>query len=118
MTDTQTTQQAPADYEKLNYIESRVKSDGKTPLIAWLLWFFLGAFSAHRIYLKKDFSILMLLLLILAFVLTATFFLAILAPIPFIIYLVIWVKDAINMSDWITEANEDIREKILNDMGA
>jgi TM2 domain-containing membrane protein YozV len=34
-------------------IETRVSNDGKNVLVAYLLWFFLGVFSAHRFYLGR-----------------------------------------------------------------
>lgn len=105
------------DFDRLNYIESRVKSDGKNQAIAWVLWFFLGAFSGHRLYLGQKFSVLMLVCVLATWILLATFFLAILAPIPAIISLVLWIKDAMQISTWTTEANEAVRTKVLNDLG-
>jgi TM2 domain-containing membrane protein YozV len=34
-------------------IEQRVGNDGKNVVVAYLLWLFLGIFSAHRFYLGK-----------------------------------------------------------------
>jgi len=34
-------------------IEQRVTNDGKNVVVAYLLWFFLGVFSAHRFYLGR-----------------------------------------------------------------
>jgi len=34
-------------------IESRIANDGKNLVVAYLFWFFLGAFSAHRFYLGR-----------------------------------------------------------------
>ncbi|MDG3039675.1 TM2 domain-containing protein [Roseicyclus marinus] len=34
-------------------IEQRVANDGKSTLVAYLIWFFAGFFGAHRFYLDK-----------------------------------------------------------------
>lgn len=34
-------------------IEQRVANDGKTVLVAYLFWFFLGIVAAHRFYLGR-----------------------------------------------------------------
>jgi TM2 domain-containing membrane protein YozV len=41
------------DTAKLQLIEQRVANDGKNMVVAYLLWFFLGFFSAHRFYLGQ-----------------------------------------------------------------
>jgi TM2 domain-containing membrane protein YozV len=38
---------------QLSLIEQRVANDGPSTLVAYLLWFFLGFFSAHRFYLGQ-----------------------------------------------------------------
>lgn len=38
---------------QLSLIEQRVTNDAPNILVAYLLWFFLGIFSAHRFYLGK-----------------------------------------------------------------
>lgn len=35
------------------YIEQRLTNDSPSPVVAYLLWFFLGIISAHRFYLGK-----------------------------------------------------------------
>ncbi len=37
-------------------IETRVSNDGKNIVVAYLLWFFLGVFAAHRFYLGRPLS--------------------------------------------------------------
>lgn len=41
------------DTARLQLIEQRVANDGKNIVVAYLLWFFLGLFSAHRFYLGR-----------------------------------------------------------------
>lgn len=38
---------------QLQLIEQRVANEGPSPLVAYLLWGFLGVFSAHRFYLGR-----------------------------------------------------------------
>jgi TM2 domain-containing membrane protein YozV len=39
--------------QELLLIEQRVTNDGRGVGVAYLLWFFLGFFSAHRFYLRR-----------------------------------------------------------------
>lgn len=45
------------------YIEQRVANEAPSALVAYLLWFFLGMFGAHRFYLGRWGSGLMMLVL-------------------------------------------------------
>ncbi len=53
---------------QLQLIEQRIANDGPSTVVAYLLWFFLGLFSAHRFYLGRPasaiFQILTFLILI------------------------------------------------------
>lgn len=44
-------------------VEQRLANEVKSPLIAYLLWFFLAAIAAHRFYLGKAGSAVVMLLL-------------------------------------------------------
>ncbi|WP_182086958.1 TM2 domain-containing protein [Aureimonas sp. ME7] len=43
-------------------IETRVGNDGPNVTLAYLLWFFLGLFSAHRFYLGRPLSAILQIL--------------------------------------------------------
>jgi TM2 domain-containing membrane protein YozV len=43
-------------------IETRVANDGKSAVVAYLLWFFLGVFAAHRFYLGRPLSAILQIL--------------------------------------------------------
>ena len=79
------------DYNQLNYIEQRVKSDGKNPIIAWLLWFFLGTLGGHRFYLGQPKAVVMLIITLLSYVLLFVFFIG---AIGLLAMLVWWLIDA------------------------
>ncbi len=46
---------------QLSLIEQRVANDGPNTAVAYLLWFFLGFFSAHRFYLGQPRAVLQIL---------------------------------------------------------
>ncbi|RYC10049.1 TM2 domain-containing protein [Ciceribacter ferrooxidans] len=50
--------------EKQILIEQRVTNEAKSLGVAYLLWFFLGSFGAHRFYLGRPLSAILILVLI------------------------------------------------------
>lgn len=48
--------------DELILIESRVANDGKNIVVAYLFWFFLWIFSAHRFYLGRPGSAILQIL--------------------------------------------------------
>lgn len=72
----------------------------RSPLVAYLLWFFLGSFGAHRFYAGKTGSACgMLGLCIGSFVLTAVF----VGLLGFLALFVWWVIDAFKINAWCHE---------------
>ncbi len=75
-------------------IEQRVTNEAKSPTVAYLLWFFLGVFSAHRFYLGKPGT-------------------AILQIISYVIVVGViwWIIDAFLISGMIQEHNAAVRAR-------
>ena len=53
-------------------IEQRVTNEAKSIGVAYLLWFFLGSFGAHRFYLHRPTSAILMLVLLIVGLLTVT----------------------------------------------
>lgn len=54
-------------------IEQRVSNDARSPVVAYLLWFFLGGLGGHRFYLGRTGSAVVLLVLMLGGIATSAF---------------------------------------------
>ena len=80
-------------------IEQRVTNDAKSTGTAYLLWLFLGLFSAHRFYLGTP---------VLAIVQILSYFL--------IIGFVWWIVDAFLIPGMIQQHKEKIRARLMSDM--
>ena len=76
-------------------VEQRVTNEAKSAGTAYLLWFFLGLFSAHRFYLGRPGS---------AFLQILSYFV--------IIGFVWWIVDAFLIGDMIKEDNANIRRRL------
>ncbi len=74
-----------------------VTSSEKSPLVAFLLWFFLGGFGAHRFYFGKTGSAFgMIGLCIASVVLTAV----VIGLVGFLALFVWWIIDAFKINGW------------------
>ncbi|MCF6515580.1 NINE protein [Lactobacillus sp. S2-2] len=90
-------------------VETRVQNETREPLIAWLLWFFLGRFGAHRFYMKKPYAGLMLGLEIAGWI-TSIILIGFVIIFAMTIW---WIIDAFNMIQWINEEKIHTRKVIL-----
>ena len=54
--------------EQMMAVESKVANDGKSPLLAFVLWFFFGWLGAHRFYLNKSGGLIQLSFFIISIV--------------------------------------------------
>jgi TM2 domain-containing membrane protein YozV len=81
---------------QLSLIEQRIANDGPSPVVAYLLWFFLWFFSGHRFYLGRPGSAI-------AQILTY-----------FILIGFVWVIiDAFLIPGMIRDRKEDMRHKLM-----
>ncbi|MBD3786792.1 MAG: TM2 domain-containing protein [Sphingomonadales bacterium] len=91
------------------YIEQRVANESRSALVAYLLWFFLGYFGAHRFYLGRWISGVIMLALFgigsaLAFILVGY--------IPLALVAIWWVIDAFLIPGMIAADRAVLRWRI------
>lgn len=81
-------------------IEQRVTNDGRNVVVAYLLWFFLGVFSAQRFYLGRPGTALLQILSY--FVLIGFFW---------------WLIDFFLIPGMIRQSNEGLRRRLGAELG-
>lgn len=89
------------DARELLLLESEVKNQGKNMVVAYILWYFLGVFGAHRFYMGKTGSAIAML------VLTIT-------VIGMIATGIWWVVDAFLVHTWVKDHNRTVENKVLD----
>lgn len=92
--------------EKRLYVESRISNEKKSALVAYLLWFFLGLFGAHRLYLRRYASGVAQFSLMLIGTLTAPI---LIGYAPLLILSLWWVLDIVLISGMIDRDVRDMR---------
>lgn len=90
--------------EQMTAVESRVTNQGKSALIAYLLWFFFPLLGAHRFYMGRMGTGLAMLIL------TLTAFGA-------IISLIWWFVDAFLIPGWVDENHAAVRAEAEAELG-
>ncbi|MFD1914513.1 TM2 domain-containing protein [Halodurantibacterium flavum] len=94
-------------------IEQRVTNNGKSMIVAYLLWIFTGWFGGHRFYLGKYLSAILLLILwglgTLLTVIGVGFILLGIAGLWLLI-------DAFLIPAMVSTANDDLRARLIRDM--
>lgn len=96
------------------WIEQRVANESRSALVAYLLWFFFGMFGAHRFYLGRWVSGLIMLVLFgigsaLAFVLVGY--------IPLALVGLWWLIDALLIPGMIAADNALLRFRLMQGAG-
>lgn len=89
------------DTRELMLLESEVRAYGKDMTVAYILWFFLGVFGAHRFYMGKTGSAIAQLILTLTFV--GSFITAIW-----------WFVDAFLLHTMVKERNDYVESSIID----
>lgn len=94
--------------EEKNYVESKIANNKKSKLIGWLLWFFLGNFGAHRMYLDHMVSGLIMLL--------CSLFGWVLLFVPNFIMFFWFLIDAFFINKWTNQHNDKVRLEAIDDV--
>jgi TM2 domain-containing membrane protein YozV len=93
------------DTKELLLLESEVKNQGKSMLVAYVLWYFLGIVGGHRFYMKRTGTAITQLVLSITVVgMIATF--------------IWWVVDAFLLHTWVKEQNQAVESRILEQIKA
>jgi TM2 domain-containing membrane protein YozV len=88
---------------ELLLLDSEVKSNGKSMIVGYILWYFLGLFGAHRFYTGRTGSAIAQLILSITLVgMIATF--------------IWWVIDAFNLHNWIRSHNLVVESNTLQEI--
>ncbi|MDC7242721.1 MAG: TM2 domain-containing protein [Sphaerochaetaceae bacterium] len=87
-------------------IQARINAKSKSVVLAYILWWFLGIFGAHRFYSEKGHGVTMLIIalisIVTSFIIVGWFG---------ILALVIWaIIDAFRLHKWITAYNLELAE--------
>ncbi|NOX74207.1 MAG: TM2 domain-containing protein [Alphaproteobacteria bacterium] len=94
-------------------VEQRLANEKKSAATAYLLWFFLGGFSAHRFYLGRTGSAIAQLVLIWG----GIFLLAVVVGIPMLVVAGIWLLvDVFLIGGMIDQDMSSKRARIVNEV--
>lgn len=91
------------DARELLMLESEVKNRGKSMLVAYVLWYFLGLFGAHRFYMYRiATAVVMLVLSLTIFGMVVTF--------------IWWVIDAFLLHGWVKDRNRQLEAELIQEI--
>lgn len=91
------------------WIEQRVANESRSVLVAYLLWFFLGFFGAHRFYLGRWGSALLMLVL---FGIGSALTFLLVGYIPLALVGLWWLLDALLIPGMIATDNAMLRWRL------
>lgn len=93
--------------EERGYLENYITTHRKSPLVTWLLWFFLGIIGGHRMYMNRVGSgVAMFLLWWPGWLLL---------QIPNVIW---WLVDAFQINQWVKETEEKAQREAIDHIQA
>lgn len=96
------------------YIEQRVANEAPSPLAAYLLWFFLGMLGAHRFYLGRWGSGLLMLML---FGIGSALSIILIGYLPLAVVGLWWLIDALLIPGMIAEDRAILRWQFSQQAG-
>jgi hypothetical protein len=88
------------DTRELLLLDSELKTYGKSMLVGYLLWYFLGIFGGHRFYLKRTGTAVAMLVLSITII-------------GLIVTSIWWIVDAFLTYQMVKEENERVESSIL-----
>lgn len=88
---------------QLSLIEQRVANDAPNPVVAYILWLFLGLLGAHRFYLGSTVSAVIMLIL------TLSFF-------GLIVSGIWWLIDAFVIPSMVNGQKVSIRQRMMTEL--
>lgn len=88
----------------INVEQMRLEEQKKNPVVAYILWWFLGFFGAHRFYMGKSNAVTMLVISIVSFLTMVI----VVGYIGLIAMFVWWVLDAISLHKWVKIYNLEL----------
>jgi len=91
-------------------VAMRYDANKKSELIAYLLWFFLGGFGAHRFYIGRIGSAIAMTLL---FVGSTALTLVLIGYVGNALWTIWWVIDAFKLPGWIAAYNNPLISDLL-----
>ncbi|MBW0157819.1 TM2 domain-containing protein [Sedimentimonas flavescens] len=95
------------------YIEQRVANEASSPFVAYLLWFFLGMLGAHRFYLGRWGSALLMLIL---FGIGSALSVILVGYLPLAVVGLWWLIDAFLIPGMIERDNDDLRWQLAREL--
>lgn len=99
--------------KELAILSLEMDKRGKKPVLAWLLWWFLGLFGGHKFYLgEKTAGIVYLVVSIISYILL----IVLVGLVGLLVIGVLWIIDAVKLQGKIAEVNEEIEKDIINEI--
>lgn len=95
------TRKLQMDARELLLLDSEVKNQGKNIIVAYILWYFLGIFGAHRFYMRKTGSAIAQLILSIT-------------VIGLIVSSIWWIVDAFILHTWVKEHNRSLENHLID----
>jgi TM2 domain-containing membrane protein YozV len=90
---------------ELLLLDSELKNRGKSMVVAYLLWYFLGLVGAHRFYMGRTGSAIAQLILSITVV-------------GLIVTSIWWIVDAFLTHQWVKDKNHELESKVLAELTA
>lgn len=85
----------------INFEQMKIEERKKNTIVAYLLWWFLGLFGAHRFYMGKSLAFVMLGVSLMSFITLVIF----VGYVGLLVMFVWWIIDGISLHKWVMAYN-------------